>query len=548
MKLDTGAIIDGKYAITGVLGQGGMGTVYAGHHQRIGRKVAIKVLKASVAEDAEIVRRFEREAQAAARTGPRHIVEVYDVGQLETGEHYQILEYLDGESLSQRLRRVRTLPPAELFPLAIQLLVGLTAAHQAGIVHRDLKPGNIYLARDPDGDGEVIKILDFGISKFHYVDGDDATKTGTIVGTPHYMAPEQTRDASKADHRADLYSVGAVLYRALAGRTPFVAKTIHELIAQLIVNDPPSLGEVVPGTPPEVTAIVHKALAREPDDRYQNGRELAEAIRAWLDATGVAAAGMSHSGATWQRPSMPEVPVPADSWPSGSQGGGAQSDNGSRSDGVPVDIPTTPLHITPASFAAAADGSTEAMAAAPTASQPGGAAGAPPQEMTPPPQSDPSAITGSGALGPGAPTPPSLATPSPAFFDPQAAPAPSRKGVGLAVAGAAAVTVGIVIAAVVLLSGTETAPTETAPAATGAATTPGEDPDRPAEPTETDPDEEPDETAASASASAAPAETASASAAPTKPRPKPRPRPRPKPKPKPTTPSKLGDRDYRTDL
>ncbi|MBW2459922.1 MAG: serine/threonine protein kinase, partial [Deltaproteobacteria bacterium] len=173
MALEIGTVIDGKYEIVGVLGQGGMGTVYEGRHQKIHRQVAIKVLKASVAGDEDIVRRFAREAQAAAQIGSSHIVEVYDVGELPSGEHYQILEYLDGESLSQRLKRVRTMAPAEVLPLVIQLLVGLSAAHQAGIVHRDLKPGNIYLARTKDGGGEMVKILDFGISKFHYVDGDD---------------------------------------------------------------------------------------------------------------------------------------------------------------------------------------------------------------------------------------------------------------------------------------------------------------------------------------------------------------------------------------
>ncbi len=420
----------------------------------------------------------------------------------------------------------------------MQLLVGLSAAHQAGIVHRDLKPGNIYLAHTKDGAGEELKILDFGISKFHYVDGDDATKTGTMVGTPHYMAPEQTRDASKADHRSDLYSVGAVLYRALAGRTPFLAKTIHELITQLIVDDPPPLGEVVPDMDPKVVAIVHKALAREPTDRYQNARELADDVSRWLEEAGLPLPSTAVSGASWPRASMPGPPPAADSWPSDSSGAAAG----------PLESPTTPLHPTPVSHPGtpvAPDGAPPVLAG--SGDSPGGSFGQPLVPQLPrAADSGPSSPTGLMLGGAGAPTPASLATPSPAFLDPDVMPPRRTQGMGLAIAGVAAVVVGTVIAAVVLLSGTESAPSPTEPADRDVAARPLDDPAEEA-PSERPTEDGVESTADPSAASAAPP-PASASAAPTK-KPKP-PRTRP-PKPRPPTPvkpPKLGDRDYRTDL
>ena len=214
MALDVGHVLEGKYRIERVLGRGGMGTVYEGVHTRIHRRVAIKVLKATLAADDDMVKRFEREALAASSVRSNHVVEVFDVGQLPDGERYMILEFLDGESLSARLKRLGTMAPNQIFPLATEALEGLQAAHDAGIVHRDLKPANIFIAKAESG-GELVKVLDFGVSKFSALDGEAMTQTGAVVGTPHYMAPEQTKGARHAGVASDIYAMGAILFLSL---------------------------------------------------------------------------------------------------------------------------------------------------------------------------------------------------------------------------------------------------------------------------------------------------------------------------------------------
>src|SRR4051794_33750465 len=192
MTLETGQIIDGKYKITRLLGEGGMGAVYEGENTRIHRKVAIKVLHAGVAAKADVVQRFEREAQAAGRIGSQHIVEVLDLGKLPGGERYMVMEYLDGEPLTQRIKVRGRVNPTELSPLLLQLLDGLGGAHHAGIIHRDLKPDNVFLVRRSGQD--FVKLLDFGVSKFTTVGEElSMTKTGAVMGTPYYMSPEQAR-------------------------------------------------------------------------------------------------------------------------------------------------------------------------------------------------------------------------------------------------------------------------------------------------------------------------------------------------------------------
>jgi serine/threonine protein kinase len=288
VALRIGDIVDGKYQITDVLGEGGMGTVFAGVHRKIHRKVAIKVLKAGLADSDVMVRRFEREAQAAGRIGSRHIVEVHDVGELPSGERYMIMEYLSGESMSGHLRRVKRMLPETVFPLACQLLEGLDAAHVAGIVHRDLKPANVFLVDDRKGFDTFVKIVDFGISKFrHLSEGEGVTRTGSIVGTPHYMAPEQTKGARHASSASDIYAVGAIIYRALAGRPPYRGETIHEILVQLISEQPPQLGDLVPGIEPAVARIVHTALSRDPADRYASALEFRQALIRWLETHGI---------------------------------------------------------------------------------------------------------------------------------------------------------------------------------------------------------------------------------------------------------------------
>ncbi|MBV9945862.1 MAG: serine/threonine protein kinase, partial [Myxococcales bacterium] len=190
-SLGAGDLLDGKYRIIRVIGEGGWGVVYEGENPRTLKRVAIKVLRARADLTPEIRTRFEREAQAGGRIGSEHIVEVFDLGSLPDGTHFLVMELLQGEDLATRIRRGGPLDPALAAKIVVQLLDGLGAAHRAGILHRDLKPENLYLVPTRSGE-DFVKILDFGVSKFS-APGMDATRTGAVLGSPFYMAPEQAR-------------------------------------------------------------------------------------------------------------------------------------------------------------------------------------------------------------------------------------------------------------------------------------------------------------------------------------------------------------------
>ncbi|MDI3287637.1 serine/threonine-protein kinase [Polyangium sp. 15x6] len=283
MTLQPGNIIEGKYRILRLLGQGGMGAVYEGENERIHRRVAIKVLHASVSGKEDVVQRFEREAQAAGRIGSEHIVEVLDLGNLPTGERFMVMEFLDGQSLGDRIKKRKRLTPQELAPLIHGLLEGLAAAHDAGIVHRDLKPDNVYLINNKN-QRDFVKILDFGVSKFSALDTDmSMTKTGAVMGTPYYMSPEQAR-GGKIDARSDLYSVGVVMYQAITGRLPFQAQTFNELVFKIALESPDPAELVVPNLDPGFAAIIAKAMIRDANIRFQTAREFQAAVAQWMMA------------------------------------------------------------------------------------------------------------------------------------------------------------------------------------------------------------------------------------------------------------------------
>lgn len=276
-------VIDGKFRIVRLLGQGGMGAVYEGVHLLIHRRVAIKVLHAAVVQHREAALRFEREAQAAGRIGSKHIVEVLDLGQLPSGARYMVMEFLEGESLGTRLERQHFLSPVELYPIVTQLLDGLGAAHRAGIVHRDLKPDNVFLQNN-DGKADFVKLLDFGISKFGDSLGDSGlsmTQTGAVMGTPFYMAPEQARGARAVDHRADIYAAGVIMYECLTGRVPFNASSFNELLFKIALEEPPPLRSLAPHVDEELAGIVARAMARDPGRRFQSAAELRAALDGW---------------------------------------------------------------------------------------------------------------------------------------------------------------------------------------------------------------------------------------------------------------------------
>ena len=289
MSLSTGDIIDGKYRIVRLIGEGGMGAVYEAENMRIHRKVAIKVLHAGVAQTGEAVSRFEREAQAAGRIGSEHIVEVLDLGNLPSGDRYMVMEFMDGDSLSGRIRARSRLTPAEIYPIMHQLLEALAAAHSAGIIHRDLKPDNVYLLKSRGGKADFLKLLDFGISKFNQLSGDSGfsmTRTGAVMGTPYYMATEQAKGSRDLDHRVDLYAAGVILYEAITGEVPFNADTFNELLFKIVLETARPVEQVVPNMDPNFAAIVNKSMAREPAHRFQSAREFQQTLEQWAAGAG----------------------------------------------------------------------------------------------------------------------------------------------------------------------------------------------------------------------------------------------------------------------
>jgi eukaryotic-like serine/threonine-protein kinase len=281
MQLTLGQIYADKYRIVRLLGEGAMGAVYEAENTRIRRRVAIKLLHPQIAQKADTLRRFEREAQAAGRIGSQHIVEVLDFGELADGSRFMVLEYLDGTTLDQRIRSRGRLTPEEATPIVTQLLEGLGAAHKAEIIHRDLKPANVYLCPRPSG-VDFVKILDFGVSKFNVLNDEmSMTSTGAVLGTPYYMSPEQAKGSRQIDSRSDLYAVGVILYECITGQVPFSAETFNELIFRIVLESPPPVESFVPNLDPAFTAIIHKAMAREAGARFQTAEEFRAILQYW---------------------------------------------------------------------------------------------------------------------------------------------------------------------------------------------------------------------------------------------------------------------------
>ena len=283
---EPGDIIDGKYRVVRLLGEGGMGAVFEGLNMRLGRPVAIKMMHAEIARDKQAVARFEREAQAAARIGSRHIVDVLDLGELASGDRYLVMEYLDGETLAARLKRAGTMGVPEAARFGVQLVEGLAKVHDAGIVHRDLKPPNVFLVPAEDG-SDFVKILDFGVCKIQrsIARNGPSTGVGDVLGTLGYMAPEQLEHGPQAvDARADLYAVGVLLYRAVAGCLPYPARNLPEHLTALRERRTSPLVELVKGTDPRFSEIVERAIEWDRDARFQDARELLLALSTFCQA------------------------------------------------------------------------------------------------------------------------------------------------------------------------------------------------------------------------------------------------------------------------
>jgi serine/threonine-protein kinase len=281
-----GDIIDGKYEVLELLGEGGMGAVAKARHLIRRVPVALKFIAPHVMAMPGALERFLNEAAVASQIGTDHVAGALDVGRLPSGAPYLVLEYLEGRELSAVIEEH---PQGVEVPRAIhfvlQILRALQVAHDAGVIHRDLKPANCFVVHK-EGDPDFLKVLDFGISKLKAPGKPSITQTGSALGTPLYMSPEQARSPKDVDGRSDIWSAGAILYELLSGRTPYLSESgeVTEIIIKLFTQEPTPLRELRPELDPRLVEVVHKALAHEREGRFASAREMAEALAPFADA------------------------------------------------------------------------------------------------------------------------------------------------------------------------------------------------------------------------------------------------------------------------
>ncbi|HZO13576.1 MAG TPA: protein kinase [Polyangiaceae bacterium] len=273
-----GHVVAERYELVGEIARGGMGTVWVARDAKLGRQVALKLMRAQSLEAFPDAReRFEREAKAAAALKSSHVVQVHDYG-VDDGTPYIAMELLEGESLKQRLEKVGRLGVREAADIMRQVAKGLRAAHRAGLVHRDLKPSNIFLAhRDED---EIVKLLDFGVVKIAMEREHDDTASGVLLGTPQYMSPEQARGLKDIDHRADLWSLAVIVYTMLTGKNPFESEVeaVGDIVIRVAVGEIPPPSEMHPALPNGIDAFFERALNRDREERFQSADEMARSF------------------------------------------------------------------------------------------------------------------------------------------------------------------------------------------------------------------------------------------------------------------------------
>jgi serine/threonine-protein kinase len=291
-----------------------MGAVYLAEHPEIGRKVAVKVLRAELSRDAQLLTRFLNEARAANAIRHPNIIEILDSGTTPDGQPYLVMELLEGETLAARLRRLQRLSLSEALEIGYQTASAVGAAHKKAIVHRDLKPDNLFLIADENSPGrERVKVLDFGIAKLQAQSEMAQTRTGTVMGTPAYMSPEQCLGNRELDARSDVYSLGIILFEMICGRPPFVSTGFGELVDMHLNQPPPSPRSLVPELPAEVEGLILAALAKKPEARTQTMGELQAALKSAAEGRKVGVSTPDFGGRTLPLHAAAGPPAPAGS-------------------------------------------------------------------------------------------------------------------------------------------------------------------------------------------------------------------------------------------
>jgi len=288
-----GTLLAGKYRVERTLGIGGMGVVVEATHEVLHEKVAVKFLLSELASNPQLTARFLREAQAAVRIKSPHVARVIDVGTLESGSPYMVMEYLEGRDLGAILAAEGPLSPRAAVTFVLQACEAIASAHGAGVVHRDLKPPNLFVTSAADGT-PTLKVLDFGISKLTEPGASGSlTQTQVAMGSPFYMSPEQIRSTREVDGRTDIWALGVVLYELLTGAVPFESDSMPALCALVLESEPTALSRHRPDVPPALEAVVAKCLAKDVTKRYQNVAELALALAPFAGTFGRQSAGRS---------------------------------------------------------------------------------------------------------------------------------------------------------------------------------------------------------------------------------------------------------------
>ncbi|TMQ08065.1 MAG: serine/threonine protein kinase [Deltaproteobacteria bacterium] len=307
-----GDVLADKYKVTGILGSGGMGVVVAARHCELEKLVALKFIHEEVSSNEHITERFLREARAAARLRNEHVVDVLDVGRLPNGVPYIVMEYLEGQDLGQLVERRGPLEVADAVEYVLQVCEAMAEAHAQGIIHRDLKPQNLFLTTQQDG-RPLVKVLDFGISKAPF--SQNPTSTSQAMGSPSYMAPEQIRSSRSVDARADIWSLGVILYQLLSNTLPFVGDTGPEVMFKVLSESPPPLASVRGGLPPALVIAIDRCLEKDRERRFANVAELAHELVPFTPERARAAISLIErvmmAGAPQPRASMPDAELAA---------------------------------------------------------------------------------------------------------------------------------------------------------------------------------------------------------------------------------------------